>query len=101
MKMLVIGHQSAVLGFSLVGVEGHVVTSTDEVNQALDDALASRDIGIVLVTEDVADLTRARMEDLKLYSTEPLVVEIPAPGGVRENQPSLSDLVFRAIGVKI
>jgi V/A-type H+-transporting ATPase subunit F len=101
MKVLVIGHPEAVLGFSLAGVSGRVATTAAEVNQALDDVQASKDVGIVLVTQDVAQLIPARMEHLKLRSTIPLVVEIPAQGGVPEGQESLGEIVLRAIGIKL
>lgn len=101
MKALVIGHQEAVLGFSLVGVHGQAVTTVEEANQALDDALSAPDVGIVLVTEDIADLIQARMDQLKLRSTVPLVVEIPGPEGPRPDRPSLSEVIKRAVGVKI
>ena len=101
MKVLVIGHPEAVLGFSLAGVSGRVATNAAEVNQALDDIQASKDVGIVLVTQDVAQLIPARMEHLKLRSTIPLVVEIPAQGGVPEGQESLGEIVLRAIGIKL
>jgi vacuolar-type H+-ATPase subunit F/Vma7 len=101
MKVLVIGHAEAVLGFSLVGVAGKAVSTAAEANLALDDALSSSDIGIILVTQDVSKLIEARMDDLKLHSTVPLVVDIPAPEGVSPDQPSLSDIVLRAIGIKI
>ena len=101
MKVLVIGHPEAVLGFSLAGVSGRVATNAAEVNQALDEVQASRDVGIVLVTQDVAQLISARMEHLKLRSTIPLVVEIPAQGGVPEGQESLGEIVLRAIGIKL
>jgi len=55
----------------------------------------------VLVTQDVAELIPARMEHLNLRSTIPLVVEIPSRGGVPEGQPSLGDIVLRAIGIKL
>ncbi len=101
MKMRVIGNQEAVLGFSLVGVDGQVAASADEVNQALDRALESDEVGIVLVTRDAARLIEPRMEQLKLHSTVPLVVEIPGPEGVSPDEPSLSDVVLRAIGIKL
>jgi vacuolar-type H+-ATPase subunit F/Vma7 len=101
MKVRVIGHPEAVLGFSLVGVEGKTATTAEEVNLALDEALADDEIGIVLVTQDMAALVEARMDYLKLRSTVPLIVEIPGPEGVSPDQPSLSDVVLRAIGVKI
>ena len=101
MKVLVIGHPNAVLGFSLAGVHGQAVTTSEELNQALDTALAAKDVGIILVTQDVAKLVQARMDDLKLHSTIPLVVEIPSPEGVSPDEPSLGDVVLRAIGIKL
>jgi len=101
MKVLVIGHPDAVLGFSLAGVDGRPVSTAEEADQALDEAFAARDIGIILVTQDVARLIYARVEDLKLHSTVPLVVEIPSPEGVSPDEPSLSELVLRAIGIKL
>jgi vacuolar-type H+-ATPase subunit F/Vma7 len=104
MKVLVIGHPQAVLGFSLVGVHGTPVSkdaTPDEVNAVLDSALTAEGVGIVLVTQDVSKLITPRMDELKQHSTIPLVVEIPGPEGVSADQPSLSDVVLRAIGVKI
>lgn len=101
MKVLVIGHPEAVLGFSLAGVSGRVATNAAEVNQALDDVQASKDVGIVLVTQDVAQLIPTRMEHLKLRSTIPLVVEIPAQGGAPQGEESLGEIVLRAIGIKL
>lgn len=101
MKVMVVGNPEAVLGFSLVGVEGRAAASAAEANQILDEILESSDVGVVLVTQDVADLIASRMEDLKLHSTVPLVVEIPGPGGVSPDQASLSEIVLKAIGIKL
>jgi V/A-type H+-transporting ATPase subunit F len=101
MKMLVIGHNEAVLGFSLVGVHGQAVTTAEQADQALDEALSASDVGIILVTEDVAELIQARMDQLKLRSTIPIVVEIPGPDGPRPDRPTLSEVIKRAVGVKI
>lgn len=101
MRIQVIGHPEAVLGFSLVGLHGQAATTAEEVNQALDQALATPDMGIILVTDDVAGLIEARMSKLKLYSTVPLVVEIPGPQGRQPDQLSLSDIVQQVIGIKL
>src|SRR5512133_3018637 len=101
MKVLVIGHPEAVLGFSLAGVQGIAVSSPEETNKALDEALISEDVGIILVTQDVSSQIQGRMDELRQHSTVPLVVEIPGPEGVSAGQPSLSDVLLRAIGVKI
>ena len=101
MKVLVIGHPEAVLGFSLAGVSGQAVTTAEEANQALDHALGVKDIGIILVTQDIARLIQTRMDQLKLHSTVPLVVEILSPEGIRPGEPTLSEIVLRAIGIKL
>jgi V/A-type H+-transporting ATPase subunit F len=101
MKISVVGNPEAVLGFSLAGMSGRMATNADEANQALDEVLATPDVGIVLVTEDVAAMIAARMDALKMKSTVPLVVEIPAPGEPPPGKPTLSEIVKRAIGIKI
>ena len=101
MKLLVIGSQDAVWGFALAGVRGQIVTTMEELNHALDEALADKEIGIVLVTEDVANLARQRVDMLMVRSTIPLVVEIPGPEGPRPDRPSLSEVIRRTIGVRV
>ena len=101
MKALVIGSLDAVLGFGLVGVRGWAVTSAQETNQALDEALQDPEAGIVLVTEDVGQLIRPRMDELMARSSVPLVVEIPGPAGTSPGRPSLGQMIQRAIGVKL
>lgn len=101
MKVMVVGNQEAVLGFSLAGVAGKVAKTAEEAEKALDEALAAGDLGIILVTQDISRLIVARMDQLKLRSTVPLVVEIPGPEGVSPDTPTLGDVVLRAIGIKI
>ena len=99
--MLVSGSEDAVWGFALAGVRGKVVKSDEEFNQTLDTVLADNTVDIVLVTEDVADWARQRVDTLKIRSTQPLVIEIPGPAGPDSDQPTLSEIIRRTIGVKI
>ena len=81
MKLYVLGNPDAVWGFALTGVHGQVISTAEELHQALDAALGDRDVGIVLVTEDVADLARQRVDELVIRSRIPIVVEIPDQEG--------------------
>jgi len=101
MKLLVIGNQDAVQGFALAGVRGQIATTAGELNRALDAAMADEAVGIVLVTDDVADLARRRVDMLMVRSAIPLVVEIPGPEGPRPDRPPLSEVIRRTIGVRI
>jgi V/A-type H+-transporting ATPase subunit F len=101
MKLLVLGNQDAVWGFALAGVHGQIVTTGEELQRVLDRILADEEVGVVLITEDVADLARQRVDTLKVRSTIPLVVEIPGPEGPSPDRPPLSEMIRRTIGVKI
>lgn len=100
MRIYVIGNQDAVLGFALVGVGGRIVTDAQEVKGALDASLADRSIGLLLITSDVAEYARERVDALKVSSFAPLVVEVPGQQA-GERPPSLKDLVQRAVGISL
>jgi len=101
MKVMVIGHPQAVLGFSLVGVQGLPAATAAQANEALEKAFSTPEVGMILVTEEAANLIGPKMDQLRLRSTIPLVVEIPGPGASQSKRPTLNEVVFRAIGVKI
>jgi vacuolar-type H+-ATPase subunit F/Vma7 len=100
MRAFVVGNDDCVLGFALVGVRGTVAGSGAEVDAALAACQADRSIGLVLISRDVADLSRDRVDQMKVGYQRPIVVEIPASaydaGGV-----SLYDFVQRMIGIRL
>ena len=101
MQFYVIGDEETVLGFSLCGVEGRVVSTRTECVEAVRSALSRRDVGIVLVTERVANLARDLLESLIYGATFPLVLEIPDRRGPLEGRPTVRELARSAIGVSV
>jgi V/A-type H+-transporting ATPase subunit F len=101
MRVVVIGHQDAVWGFALVGVRGFVASTEAELNQALDQVLSDREVGIVLVTEDIARMAEQRLTYLRAYSNTPVVLEIPGPGGPSAKGSSLAEIVLQTTGVRV
>lgn len=100
MSFFVVGDELAVLGFSLVGVEGQIVESAAEARQAFDDALAKEGVSVVLITEKWAETMREHVNELKMTSTEPLVLDIPGSEPA-EQGPSLHELLEQALGMRI
>ncbi|MHC4886333.1 MAG: V-type ATP synthase subunit F [Planctomycetota bacterium] len=96
-----IGDDDVVLGFDLVGVRGRVATNPREAEEALGHALANEEVGIVLITERVAELIRPQVDKHVLGESFPLVVEIPDRHGPIEGKPSLREMMNAAMGVNL
>ena len=73
----------------LTGVEGVVVHQRDELYQALQKALADKEIGIILLTEKLGREFPDILEDVRLNHRIPLLIEIPDRHGTGR-KPTLS-----------
>ena len=62
MKYYVIGDEDAVLGFGMVGVRGRRARNASEAAEAFREALSDREIGIILITERIAELIRPQVD---------------------------------------
>jgi V/A-type H+-transporting ATPase subunit F len=100
MQYFVIGDQDTVLGFSLVGVSGMQATNPKEASEVWSRALEDKENGIIIITEDVADMIRGTVDRYLFSESFPLVVEIPAAKGDGK-QRDLRTLVNQAIGVSL
>ena len=101
MKFFVIGDRETVLGFRFVGVEGTIATQRTDVLSALTDAVARKDIGVVLVTEKVAAELREEVEARLFGFGFPLVLEIPDSSGPAPDRPKIEEVVRKAVGISI
>ena len=88
-------------GFRLVGIEGVVVHTAEEVREALDHALSTPDIGVILINEKLVPLCQDWVSDIKLRMHPPLLVEIPDRHGTDRSPDSITQYVREAIGIKI
>ena len=83
-----------------MGVDGRVVHDQQEMMATLAACVGDGSIGILLVSSDVASLAREHVDELKVSSMAPLLVEIPGQG-VGDAYTSLRDFVQRAVGVNL
>jgi len=105
MKIAVIGDSDTVSGFRLGGVTNSYVVKADEpIDAVLKELISDEELGVIIVTERVADANRSTIDDLNKSkkSITPIIVEIPDKGGpiVREVDP-LNVLIKSAIGVEM
>lgn len=101
MQYFVIGDDDVVLGFDLVGVRGRIATTSEEAHAAMTGALEDKEIGIILITERLAELIRPLVDQHVLGKDFPLVVEIPDRHGPIAGKPSLREMMNSAMGVRL
>jgi V/A-type H+-transporting ATPase subunit F len=101
MKYAIIGDEDTVLGFEMVGVSGKIVHDAEEAQRAFDLLLADRDVGIVIITERVADMMRATVDKYLFTVSFPLIVEIPDRTGRAPGRPGIRETVNTAIGIRL
>ena len=100
-KILVIGDETIVYGFGLLGIEGRIVHSGEEADAALTDAVAAHEPGLVLISARWAQEIRARVDILKATSLQPLVLELPKDGAEKGNRSDLRALLRRTLGLAL
>ena len=88
-------------GMRLAGVDGVVVHEREELKEALEKALADKDIGILLLTEKFGREFPEIVDDVKLNHKVPLIVEIPDRHGTGRKPDFITSYVNEAIGLKL
>ncbi len=101
MKYSIIGDEDAVLGFEMVGVSGRTARNPDEARQAFQAVLEDKDVGIIIITEPVADMIRPLVDQYLFGESFPLIVEIPDRKGRQPGRPGIGELVNAAIGIRL
>lgn len=88
-------------GMRLAGIEGVIVHEADEVNAALDKAVADENIAIILMTQRLIELCEEKVFNLKLHQEKTLIVEIPDRHLTSQITDSINRYVREAIGIKL
>ena len=101
MRYVVIADSDTVLGFRFAGVEGRVVENTDEARTAFAESVRDRTVGLIVLTDSVAESIRNDVNKQRYEAEQPLVVEIPGPEGPLGGPQRLTKLVREAVGIQI
>ena len=102
MKMFLISDNVDTLtGMRLAGVEGCIVHERAELRKALDDAIANKENGIILLTEKFGREFPDIIDDVRLNRRLPLLIEIPDRHGTGRKPDFITSYVSEAIGIKL
>ena len=102
MKMFLISDNVDTLtGMRLAGVEGCIVHEHAELRKALEDAIANKENGIILLTEKFGREFPDIIDDVRLNRRLPLLIEIPDRHGTGRKPDFITSYVSEAIGIKL
>ena len=102
MKMFLISDNVDTLtGMRLAGVEGSIVHERAELRKALEDAIANKENGIILLTEKFGREFPDNIDDVRLNRRLPLLIEIPDRHGTGRKPDFITSYVSEAIGIKL
>ena len=102
MKMYLISDNvDTYTGMRLAGVEGCVVHERGELREALEDAIANKENGIILLTEKFGREFPDIIDDVRLNRRLPLLIEIPDRHGTGRKPDFITSYVSEAIGIKL
>lgn len=88
-------------GMRLAGIKGILVHEREEILAALNDACSNNEIGILLVTELLAEKVAEELKDVRLDATKPIVTIIPDRHGERRRSDYITSYINESIGLKI
>ena len=102
MKMFLISDNVDTLtGMRLAGVEGCIVHERAELRKALEDAIANKENGIILLTEKFGREFPDIIDDVRLNRRLPLLIETPDRHGTGRKPDFITSYVSEAIGIKL
>lgn len=84
MKVVAVGGKAFVTGFVLSGVNGEYVTSSTEALQKIEKLVKDPDVGLIMVSDDVAKPIRDELTNVRTKKAVPLIYEVPGPGSKAE-----------------
>ncbi len=90
MKVLVIGDKLTCMAFALGGIATMPVSGREDTRTALETALARPDVGLILITEKMADMARELVDEAVFRIYRPLLLEIPDTEGPLSKGPPVS-----------
>lgn len=88
-------------GMRMVGVDGMVVHTEDEVKKTIEQAAKDEDIGLILITSKLFHDFSSTIFHYKLHMRKPLIVEMPDRHSGDNVADSIKQYIAEAVGIKL
>lgn len=101
MKLAAICDKDTAVGLRLAGIHDLYVPEENPV-KILDEITKRNDVGVVFVTEKIAERISKELKEFRLRYDIPIIVEIPdKKGHLEDHVDFISHLIKRAVGIDI
>jgi vacuolar-type H+-ATPase subunit F/Vma7 len=81
MKIFVVADPETSLAFALAGIKSHAVQSETEAPTVLAALAREEEVGLILITEQLARENRQIIDKMLIEPGGPLILQIPSTGG--------------------
>ena len=88
------------ISMRLAGIAGKEVYTEEEVMENLEWLLNDKEYGLIIVSENVLNLAREQIMEIKLKDKNNLIIQIPEPEGFKEKNYIMS-YIRESIGIKV
>lgn len=85
----------------IVGIHGVLVHQENEVKKALEEAIKTPDIGLVLVTSKLYKEFHSLVFEYKLRQAKPLIIEMPDRHSTDNVADDIKGYIYEVVGIKI
>ena len=102
MKIASICDNDTAVGLRLAGVTELYIPDEDDPHKTWREFIERDNIGVVFITEKIAEEISRELKEFRLKNILPIVVEIPdKKGHMKEHIDYISHLIKKAVGVEI
>lgn len=99
-SLLISDNKDTIVGLRLSGISGVLAETNEEIVHNFDKAVKDRNIGIVIITENIFEMMKDKVVEVKRNGDIPLIVTIPNREGLRDKN-FIMKYVKESIGIKI
>ena len=102
MKLAALCDSETAIGLRFAGVHDLYLTQQETVHAMFQELIKRTDVGIVIITEKIAQDLGNTLKDFRIHQKQPIFVEIPDKKGKLEDHVDIvSHLIKRAVGIDV
>lgn len=101
MKIAAICDKDTAMGLRLAGIQT-ININPSNILSLLEDMTKDNDVGVIFITEDLAEQFKRDLKDYRMVHYIPIIVEIPdRTGHKKDHIDFVSHLIKRAVGIDV